>query len=201
MVKKNTEKTVTYIQNTNVKKGDYSPEESAQRLLTSCWKTHPITKEVVIFFVDSVQIAKKLDIQIVFWDHDIEGIDSDVSSFLFAKKDEQPAIWLRKSDSDNHKRLNAAYLLGYFMIQLNEGLLSEDFYYETKRGQVFSTPDEIFARDFALELLMPKQTFIVIAGENLNPSTQTPDPIALFQYFGVSLEAVLTRMKLLSAAV
>ena len=199
MAKKNTEKTVTHIPNTNVKKGNYSAEESAQRLLTSCWHASPGNKEVTIFPVDSVQIAKKLDLHVISFAHYIEGIGSDVSSFLVPNKDEQPTIWLRNSESDNRKRLNVAYLLGYFMIQLNEGLLNEDFYYEIKRGQTFSTPDEIFVKDFALELLMPKQIFKVKAGENLNPTTQEPDPIHLAQYFQVSLEAVLMRIKLLSA--
>ena len=157
---------------------------SAERVLRELWSFDD--SDMPVLPVDSVQIAKKLGIQ-VFETELPDGVSA-------ANTD--PIILLRSTDSINRKRFSTAHELGHFMKRLNEGTLDEEFEYVDLRGKTASLgtePDETYANAFAAALLMPEVAIRRAAGSD-------PDPIALSQQFRVSLEAMSIRLKVLGFA-
>ena len=162
---------------------------SAERVLRELWSFDD--SDMPVLPVDSVQIAKKLGIQVFETE-----LPDGVSAALTSRPNTDPIILLRSTDSINRKRFSTAHKLGHFMKRLDEGTLDEEFEYVDLRGKTASLgtePDETYANAFAAALLMPEVAIRRAAGSD-------PDPIALSQQFRVSLEAMSIRLKVLGFA-
>lgn len=158
------------------------PAQEAERLRASAWGDK--------FPVDPVQIARRLGINVRQ-----APLSPDVSGALVKKLGQDPTILLNADDHPNRQRFTAAHELGHFVSRENE---PDEYEYVDLRDTVFSSagtnPDEIFANQFAANLLMPEREV-----SRLKDESYTPTQMAL--YFGVSQDAMAFRLKNLTVAV
>jgi Zn-dependent peptidase ImmA (M78 family) len=152
------------------------PVQEAERIRLSAWGN--------VFPVDPVQIARRLGIDVRE-----ATLRDDISGALVKKLGEDPTILLNASDSPNRKRFTAAHELGHFVTRED----SPDTYeYIDLRDTMWSAagtnPEEVFANQFAANLLMPESEVQRLRTEGLSPTQ-----MAL--YFKVSQDAMANRLK------
>lgn len=152
-------------------------QTSAKSLFNSVWKQRG-------FPVDPVLIANELGIEVVE-----TVLPSDISGALIKDQGKDPVIVLSKSDSNNRKRFTCAHEIGHYAYRFaNNG---DHYEYIDFRGQTASAgsdQEEIYANQFAAELLMPSEEITALVKANY-------PYFLLAQYFGVSDDAMRIRLK------
>jgi Zn-dependent peptidase ImmA (M78 family) len=87
---------------------------------------------------------------------------------MLAKREGQDAeIYVNASDSSNRQRFSCAHELGHYVKRVS-GREDDSWGYIDRRGPTASQgtdPEEIFANQFAAELLMPEQLVRDMAGD------------------------------------
>lgn len=157
-----------------------SPKEAALDVLESHWAENGR----VDFPVDPVVIAQRLDANVVRAE-----LEEDVSGLLVKSPEEdQASIFLNKRDSEKRQRFTCAHELGHLVSRPSAGEERVGFvdYRDTLAGRG-TDPDEIWANQFAAELLMPS-----VAVRNLWSQGLSVAKVA--RVFGVSQEAMGVRL-------
>lgn len=152
-------------------------QTAAESLLKSVWGQRE-------FPVDPVWLANQLGIDVIETD-----LPDNVSGALIKDQDKDPVIVLCKSDSKNRKRFTCAHEIGHYAYRLTKN--GDHYEYVDMRGNSASAgtdPEEIYANQFAAELLMPK-------GEVEQLSNKKMPAFLIAQQFGVSDDALRFRLK------
>ncbi len=136
--------------------------------------------------VDPVTIANKLGIKVI-----VTKLPDEVSGALIKEKGGDPVIVGHNEDSDNRKRFTYAHELGHYVYRLQHNNNNEEYEYIDLRDQrsSFGTEEEeIFANQFAANLLMPEKEVkkLYKQGKNI---------ISMAVHFGISTEAMAFRLK------
>ncbi len=98
-------------------------------------------------------------------------------------------IALHSEDHPNRKRFSCAHEIGHFVARAESGN-AEEYEFIDYRGSLAAQgtdPEEVFANQFAANLLMPKATV-----QKLHKEGKSHIELALF--FGVSAEAMQYRL-------
>lgn len=155
------------------------PTIEAKKVLDNLWKNKG-------FPVDPVAISKLMGIDVL----DTE-LPESVSGALIKEAGKDPVIVLHHQDSNNRKRFSCSHELGHYIYRTESDDLSQEYEYIEFRGPSSSTgtdSEEIFANQFAANLLMPHEAII-----GINKGDISHYEMAL--HFGVSAEALKLRLK------
>lgn len=158
-----------------------SPREAALDVLEQHWADGGR----VDFPVDPVVIAKALEADVVRAD-----LEREVSGLLVKAPDtDRASIYLNQRDSDKRQRFTCAHELGHLVARGsdNEGRIGYVDYRDTLSGKG-TDPDEVWANQFAAELLMP-----AVAVAQLWAKGSSVARVA--KVFGVSQEALGVRLE------
>ena len=133
--------------------------------------------------VDPVFIAKQLGMEVFAAD-----LGEGTAGMLVKKAGQDPAIYLNSGDSPNRRRFTCAHEVGHYIQRVDRG---DDRTWEfvDRRNHLSSRgthPDEIYANQFAAQLLMPEDEVREVA------DSRTPADLAAL--FRVSLEAMTHRL-------
>ena len=154
-----------------------NPKEAAKKLIESVWAGRGMP-------VDPVFIAADLGIDVLEAE-----LPDNVWGALIKDEDKDPIIMLSVSDSKNRKRFTCAHELGHYAYRMaNDGNKYEYIDLRGNHSTDGTDPEEIFANQFAANLLMPEDELRQLRGEGL-PS------FLLAQHFGVSDDAIRFRLK------
>lgn len=136
-----------------------------------------------VFPVDPVQIAKKIGIDVF----DME-LSENISGALIKEKGKDPIIVLSESDSNNRRRFSCAHELGHYAHRiLNDGDHYEYVDLRSELSSKGSNDEEIFANQFAANLLMPES--------EVKKALKEVPAFLLAQHFGVSDDAINFRLR------
>lgn len=158
-------------------------EQAARDLLKTTWRFNP-DEGVCQLPVDPVYIAERLGLKVhqAYLEHDVSG--------MLAKREGQDAeIYVNARDSEARRRFSCAHELGHYVKRVS-GDEHDSFGYIDRRGPTASQgtePEEIFANQFAAELLMPEH-FVRKYAADLGPT-------GLAVKFGVSVGAMKIRFE------
>ncbi len=139
--------------------------------------------------VDPIRIAGALGIEVF-----TARMRAGVSGTLSKTAGEDPTIYLNRYDSENRQRFTCAHELGHYVRRTAQGDLDYDFV--DARNKLASTgrdPEEIYANQFAAELLMPAA---LVKQEHKRGA----GPVRLALRFGVSDDAMGYRLDTLGLA-
>ncbi len=154
------------------------PKDAATNILAEVWGNRG-------FPVDPVWIARQLGLDVIeAW------LGNDVSGALVKKTDKDPIIVLNNSDHRNRQRFTCAHELGHYVQRWNNGADQLQYEFVDLRGLSAasgSNPEEIFANQFAANLLMPESEVKRLWREGLHPSV-------IASRFGVSDDAMRFRL-------
>lgn len=118
------------------------PKDAAENMLAEVWGQRG-------FPVDPIWIARQFGVSVV-----TAALPDEVSGALIKDQGKDPVIVLSEKDSKNRMRFTTAHELGHYIQRQNQ-----DYYeYIDLRSPVSSAgndPDEVFANQFAANLLMP----------------------------------------------
>jgi Zn-dependent peptidase ImmA (M78 family) len=157
-------------------------EEQAEALLRSAWHRAPDDRGFLIP-VDPFHIAERLGIEVFG-----ARLDSDVSGMLVKDPAQGARVYVNAADSVSRQRFSCAHELGHYILRVSG---SDDSYgYIDRRGPSASqgtNPSEIYANQFAAELLMPQ--------ENVRQLAPSMTDAALAIDFNVSVEAMKYRLQ------
>jgi hypothetical protein len=157
------------------------PEHDAHEILSTVWQRG---ESVIRLPVDPFAIARSLGIDVF-----VKPLDPGVSGMLVKEAwFDDPQIFLNESDHRNRQRFTCAHELGHYVKRTAEGNDGAIWSYVDRRDNLASRgtdPDEIYANQFAANLLMPKELL-----------TQMKDrSVATLAYeFGVSADAMNFRL-------
>jgi Zn-dependent peptidase ImmA (M78 family) len=153
------------------------PQEAAETILNICWEENR-------FPVDPVNIAKQLGIKVLK-----SKLPPEVSAAIVKEMGKDPVIYLHEYDSNNRKRFSCAHELGHYVHRLGE----ENYRWIDLRDKMLSPSAtdeiEIFANQFAANLLMPEDE----VRKRIKHSK-----LELTTFFGISGEAMKWRLRNLS---
>jgi len=156
------------------------PKAHADAILKDIWQDRGLP-------VDSVWIAKRMGIDVV--DAPLSDIDANIAGALFKKKEGDPVIILNKGDSDQRKRFTCAHEIGHYIKRTDEGNLEYEFVdLRSALSHEGVDEEEIFANQFAANLLMPEGTV-----RGLHKLKKTVIEMSIF--FNVSADAIYFRLK------
>lgn len=128
-------------------------ETEARRYLNEHWATDA---GVLRFPVNPFEIAKKLDIQVSYR----TGFPDDISGLLLRDSAEEPIISaINVGRPHTHQRFTMAHELGHYALLEHTGELEKPMGFVERRSELSAAgkdPVEIFANQFAAELLMPE---------------------------------------------
>jgi len=162
-------------------KTNLDPEKEAQDLLNATWAKGSLETPLP---VDPNLIADRLGIKVF-----TAGLNEGVSGILWKRAGRDPEIHLQMSDSSNRRRFTCAHELGHYVAKAaSDG--GDNWEYVEHRALLASQgsdPDEIFANEFAANLLMPRADV-----ERLRRRHQSPATLAAI--FGVSEDAMNFRL-------
>lgn len=134
--------------------------------------------------VDPVLVARSLGIDVVE-----TRLPENVSGAIIKDKDKDPVILLCKTDSNSRKRSTCAHEIGHYAYC---SIYDVDHYeYVDLRGNSSGAgfgPEEIYANQFASELLMPSQEVYRFAQYGL-------PTFLIAQNFGVPDDAIKSRLR------
>jgi Zn-dependent peptidase ImmA (M78 family) len=108
---------------------------------------------------------------------------------LAKRAGQDPEIYVNAGDSDNRQRFSCAHEIGHYLKRVT-GRKDDTWGYIDRRGPSASggtNADEIYANQFAAELLMPE--------ERVRDLHQTLSPAAMAVEFDVSLGAMKFRLE------
>lgn len=152
-------------------------QQAATSLLESVWGQRG-------FPVDPVWVAGNLGIDVIE-----TNLPENVSGALIKDKDKDPVIVLCQTDSNSRKRFTCAHEIGHYAYRsIHDG---DRYEYVDLRGNSSGAgvdPEEIYANQFAAELLMPNQEVSRLARSGL-------PAFLIAQHFGVSDDAISFRLR------
>lgn len=124
------------------------PQTHAENILQTIWEGRD-------FPVDPAWIAKKLGIDVVL--APLSQVDRGISGALIKKQGHNPIIVLNNEDSTPRQRFSCAHELGHYVKRTDEGNLNEYNFVDLRNNvsQTGKDADEVFANQFAANLLMP----------------------------------------------
>ena len=158
-----------------------SPEQDADEVLRTYWAKNQDTIPVP---VDPISIAHKLGMKVY-----TAELEPNVSGMLFMWADRDPEIYLSASDSYPRQRFTCAHEIGHWRKRVAEGVLDEQ--HVDLRGTLASRgtePSEIYANQFAAELLMPEVTVRKLVDSGYGT-------VAIADKLRVSVDAAAFRLK------
>jgi len=151
------------------------PKQAAEDVRADFWANRGLP-------VDPIQISRRMGVEVK------EGsLPDSVSGALRKLPGAAPEILLERSDHKNRKRFTCAHELGHYVRRAGE----DEFEYVDYRSPLASegfAPEEVFANQFAANLLMPE--------DEVRKAAKGSSPLwRLAQSFGVSPEAMKFRLK------
>lgn len=153
------------------------PKATAGRIRATLWGSRG-------FPVDPVWLANEMGLDVIE-----AQLPERVSGALIKEADKDPVILLCATDSRVRKRFTCAHELGHYAYRTDR---NQDHYeYVDLRGDSAREgrhPEEVFANQFAAELLMPEETVREL-------HRQRYSPVLMAQHFGVSDDAIRFRLK------
>lgn len=161
-----------------------SAEDEARSLIMSEWADRGLP-------IDPTYIAKQVGVSV--FEVDLAG---DIDAMLkYYRGGSTPAIFVNPRTSLNRKRFSVAHELGHFVLNSRldpeGGILKTDTFYRDSNSQTGGDPVEVFANQFAAELLMPSRFVRALAEQGKTDLVMAAD-------FGVSLEALRNRLNTLN---
>lgn len=156
------------------------PRDAAENILTEVWGQRG-------FPVDPIWVARQFGVNVL-----TAALPDEVSGALIKDRGKDPVIVLSERDSKNRMRFTTAHELGHYIQRQNQ----DHYEYIDLRSPASSSgsdPDEIFANQFAANLLMP-----AYAVRDQVKSEKPAFLIAL--HFGVSGDAMSFRLRNLGLA-
>ncbi len=158
-----------------------NPKVEARALLDRYWADKPMP-------VDPVAIAALMGVQVLKGD-----LPENIAGVLLKRMGHDPRIVVQATDSKNRRRFTVAHELGHFVYRGATSAIDEDQYeYVDQRSslaQAGTDKVEVFANQFAAELLMP-ESVVREASRRMKHATA-----ALAAAFGVSQEAMSYRLR------
>lgn len=157
-------------------------EQAARDLLRTTWPFDP-DQGTCPLPIDPVYIAGRLGIKV----HPAH-LEPDVSGMLAKQQGQDAEIYVNIYDSEARQRFSCAHELGHY-VQRVSGDEHDSFGYIDRRGPTASQgtePEEIFANQFAAELLMP--------ADLVRKHAADLGPAGLAVEFGVSVGAMKIRL-------
>ncbi|KAB7681374.1 ImmA/IrrE family metallo-endopeptidase [Plesiomonas shigelloides] len=154
------------------------PNTSANALVQEVWGQRG-------FPIDPVWIANRLGLDVIE-----TPLESNVSGALLKENGQDPVIILNRYDSNVRKRFTCAHELGHYVKRTEKNGEPLEYEFVDFRGDSASKgndPDEIFANQFAANLLMP-------ASEVRKLTNLGYTPVMMSSYFGVSDDAIRYRL-------
>lgn len=158
-------------------------EQQAESLLSTAWRraADGVGFEIP---VDPFYIAERLGIEVLG-----ARLEPDVSGMLVKEPAQDPVIYVNAADSENRQRFSCGHELGHYILRATSK--SDDSYgYIDRRGPSASfgtNSAEIYANQFAAELLMPH--------ENVHALASKLTDAALAVAFNVSVGAMKYRLE------
>jgi Zn-dependent peptidase ImmA (M78 family) len=156
-------------------------EQAARDLLRTTWRFNP-DEGICQLPVSPSYIAERLGLKV----HQAY-LEPDVSGMLAKQEGQDAEIYVNAGDSEVRQRFSCAHELGHY-VQRVSGNEDDSFGYIDRRGPSASQgtePEEIFANQFAAELLMPDH-FVRKYAADLGPA-------GMAVKFGVSVGAMKIR--------
>ncbi|HXE46017.1 MAG TPA: ImmA/IrrE family metallo-endopeptidase [Conexibacter sp.] len=156
-------------------------EQAARDLLTTTWRFNP-DEGICQLPISPSYIAERLGLKV----HQAY-LEPDVSGMLAKREGQDAEIYVNAGDSEARQRFSCAHELGHY-VQRVSGNEDDSFGYIDRRGPTASQgtePEEIFANQFAAELLMPAH-FVRKYAADLGPA-------GMAAKFGVSVGAMKIR--------
>jgi Zn-dependent peptidase ImmA (M78 family) len=157
-------------------------ERDAQEILNTVWTAGEST---MLLPVDPISIAQRLGIKVY-----TANMDPGVSGSLVKRAGyDDPEINLNAGDSRNRQRFTCAHEIGHYVKRSAAGEDNETWEYIDRRDSLTSTgrnPDEIYANQFAANLLMPTA--------HVKALRKQYGPASLAFEFGVSADAMNFRL-------
>jgi Zn-dependent peptidase ImmA (M78 family) len=129
-------------------------ERLANQLLREFW----VHDNKINYPIDAYWIATKKGLRV----SEVFDMDSSIAGRIEIKSG-QGLIFINKKYSINRKRFTCAHALGHYIDREENEILNEDFCHTDYRNHVSKREDgvhEIFATEFAANLLMPTQHFV-----------------------------------------
>lgn len=148
----------------------------ANELRSEIWKNRG-------FPVDPVIIANNLGIKVVE-----TNLPEIVSSVLMKEKGKDLTIIVHYIDSKNRKRFLSAYELGHFIYHFQQNKDNDKYEYINFRNKLNIQNREIFANNFAINLLMPDKEIKKLNRKGTNV-------IIMAYFFDVPVDIVNFRLK------
>ena len=104
--------------------------------------------------VDPFSIAETLGLRV-----DRVVLEPDVSGMLAKRPHQEPIVYVNRADSNVRQRFSCAHEIGHYMNRTLSANDDEEWGYIDRRGpsaRAGTEPDEMWANQFAAELLMPR---------------------------------------------
>ena len=157
------------------------PKKEARALLDRFWTGRPMP-------IDPAEIARMMGVVVLR-----TRLPENVAGVLVKKLGHDPRIVVQETDSENRRRFTVAHELGHF-VQRGASPEPDEAHYEyvdlrSTLSQTGTDQGEIFANQFAAELLMP-ESVVKAAAKKFGAATA-----ALGASFGVSQEAMSFRLR------
>lgn len=131
------------------------------------------------FPIDPVRIARLLGAE-VYVDNLAPGVSGQIEA------GDEPTIFLSIDNGPNRQRFTCAHEIGHLVSRKKYGGTGNFVDYRDGRAGAGTDPEEIYANQFAAELLMPRRT--VQADAERNRSTES-----MARKYGVSVAAMAIR--------
>jgi Zn-dependent peptidase ImmA (M78 family) len=159
-------------------------EEEARNLINSEWADRGLP-------INPTYIAKQVGVSVFELD-----LPPKVEAILkYYQGGSTPAIFIDSRTALTRNRFSVAHELGHFVLNSrlhpDGGVLETDTYYRDGNSQMGVDPVEVFANQFAAELLMPSKFVRLLAEQNKTDLVMAAD-------FGVSVEALRNRLNTLN---
>ena len=162
-----------------------SPTRAAADLLDTVWWEDDADERRLP--VDPFQIAESLGIDVYLTD-----MDDDVSGALRRTAHGRPVIYLNRHDSRARQRFTCGHELGHYVKRTAEKNREFEFIdFRSTLAAAGVDEDEIFANQFAAELLMPRALVKQLRDRGL---------VGLAATFNVSTQAMGLRLRNLGLA-
>lgn len=156
-------------------------ETAASDLLKETWNTESGRCPLP---VDPFVIADRLGLRVT-----VTWLEDDVSGMLAKRPYQDPEIYVNAADSENRRRFSCAHEIGHYN-KRSTGRDDDSWGYIDRRGPIAakgSSPDEVYANNFAAALLMPEDL--------VRQYTGRISAAAMAVKFGVSVEAMKFRLE------
>lgn len=163
------------------------PALAARDLLIATWSED---LEDCPLPIDPFEIAGCLGLKVY-----VTPLEPDVSGMLAKRPGQDAEVYVNALDSENRQRFSCAHEIGHFVKRVT-GDEDDDWGYIDRRGPSAArgtNPEEVYANQFAAELLMPEAMVTRLYHEGLSAT-------ALAVKFNVSLGAMKFRLENLRLA-